>query len=231
MKKNLLRSLLCLALLLAVMAVGVLGVNAVTAPIVEANKKAALGGAELLFDRDEPEAGSLNVTADTVRSVLRDDARQVYTLKLESYEGYTKDQPIEMTLTVDFEGRIVSLTVDSSGETKELSEDFLPGFTGQDSTLAGVELVAGVTFSSSAIKNAVNDGFNTLIDNGLFAAAEKSAEQLLRELLPTVYPELVSGSGAIQGSEAAGSGSITGGYQSSATFNLTTTNQLKISKQ
>ena len=216
MKKNLLRSLLCLALLLAVMAVGVLGVNAITAPIVEANKKAALGGAELLFDRDEPEAGSLNVTADTVRSVLRDDAGQVYTLKLESYEGYTKDQPIEMTLTVDFEGRIVSLTVDSSGETKELSEDFLPGFTGQDSTLAGVELVAGVTFSSSAIKNAVNDGFNTLIDNGLFAAAEKSAEQLLRELLPTVYPELVSGSGAIQGSEAAGSGSITGGYQSSA---------------
>lgn len=213
MKKNLLRSLLCLALLLAVMAVGVLGVNAVTAPIVEANKKAALGGAELLFDRDEPEAGSLNVTADTVRSVLRDDAGQVYTLKLESYEGYTKDQPIEMTLTVDFEGRIVSLTVDSSGETRELSPEFLPSFEGQDSTLAGVELVAGVTYSSGAIKGAVNDGFETLVANGLFEAAQKSDEQLIQELIPVAYPGIVNAAGAIQGEELAGSGSVTGGYR------------------
>ena len=215
MKNNLTRTILALVLLLAVMAGATLGVNAITAPIVEANRKALLGDSEVLFDRADPDAAQLTVTADTVQSVLRDGGKQVYTLHLSTFEGYTKDKPIELTLVVDFEGRIVSLSVDSSGETRELSEDFLPGFTGQDSTLAGVQLVAGVTFSSTAIKNAVNDGFNTLIDNGLFAAAEKSAEQLLRELLPTVYPELVSGSGAINGVEAEGSGSLKSGYQSS----------------
>jgi hypothetical protein len=118
-----------------------------------------------------------------------------------------------MTLIIDFEGKIVSLTVDSSGETKELSPEFLPGFEGQDSTLAGVELVAGVTFSSSAIKSAVNDGFNTLIDNGLFAAAEKDDSQLLNELIPLVYPGIVNAAGAVQGEEIEPEGAVTGGFK------------------
>lgn len=219
-----LRSLLCLALLLAVMAAGVYGLNTFTAPIAAENErlaaeaaaeaeKALLGDSVLLYDRTQPDASTLVVTAETVQSVYQDDTRQVYTLRLSTYEGYTKDVPIEMTLVVDFEGRIVSLSVDSSGETKELSEDFLPGFVGQDSTLAGVSLVAGVTFSSAAIKGAVNDGFNTLIENGLFAAAEKGDEQLLQELIPLVYPGIVNKAGAVQGEELAGSGSVTGGYK------------------
>ncbi len=215
-KQKLTRSLLSLVLLLAVLAVAVLGVNVLTAPLVEAHKQAALGDNVVLYDRADPDSSSLTVSAKTVQSVYRNDKDQVYTLHLSTNEGYTKDTPIELTLVVDFEGKIVSLSVDSSGETRELSEDFLPGFVGQDSTLAGVQLVASVTFSSSAIKNAVNDGFQTLIDNGLFAAAEKSAEQLLKELLPTVYPELVSGSGAIQGEAEEISGHITEGYRSSS---------------
>ena len=149
----------------------------------------------------------------TVQSVYGDDVKQVYTLRLSTYEGYTKDVPIDLTLIIDYEGRIVSLSVDSSGETKELSEDFLPGFSGQDSTLAGVNLVAGVTFSSSAIKNAVNDGFNTLIDNGLFAAAEKDDSQLLNELIPLVYSGIVNKAGAVQGEETEAEGNVTGGYK------------------
>ena len=181
--KNLLKSLLCLALLLAVTAGCVLGVNALTAPIVAENERLAeearlaaekekLGDSVLLYDRADPADSQLTVTADTVQKVYRDDSKQVYTLSLSTSEGYEKSTPIELTLVIDFEGKVVSLTVDSSGESRELSPEFLPGFVGQDSTLAGVELVAGVTFSSTAIKNAVNDGFNTLIENGLFAAAE-----------------------------------------------------------
>ena len=183
--KKVLLSVLCLALLLAVMAAGVLGVNAYTAPIVAENERLAeearlaaekekLGDSVLLFDREKPEESTLQVTADTVQKVYADESKQVYTLNLATFQGYTKELPIELTLIVDYEGRIVSLSVDSTGETKELSEDFLPSFEGRDSTLAEVQLVAGVTFSSSAIKNAVNDGFNTLIDNGLFAAAERA---------------------------------------------------------
>ena len=197
--KKVLLSVLCLALLLAVMAAGVLGVNAYTAPIVAENERLAeearlaaekdkLGDAVLLSDREKPEESTPELTAETVQKVYADESKQVYTLSLATFQGYTKELPIELTLIVDYEGRIVSLSVDSTGETKELSEDFLPSFEGQDSTLAEVQLVAGVTFSSSAIKNAVNDGFNTLIDNGLFAAAEKGEDQLLNELLPLVFP-------------------------------------------
>ena len=221
---KIIRSLLCLALLLAVLAAGVYGVNGFTAPIVAENErlaaeaaaeaeKALLGDSVLLFDRGDPEASTLEVTADTVQAVYADEANQLYTLRLATYEGYTKDQPIEMTLIIDYEGRIVSLSVDSSGETKELDEGFLPSFEGQDSTLAGVNLVAGVTFSSSAIRSAVNDGFNTLIDNGLFAAAEKDDTQLLQELVPLAYPGIVNTAGAIQGEELAASGSATAGYK------------------
>ena len=224
MKNTLMRSALCLLLLLALMAGLVYGANGVAAPIVAENErlaaeaaaaaeKALLGDSVMLYDRADPAASTLTVTADTVQSVYRDESKQSYLLRLSTFEGYTKDVPIELTLVVDFEGKIVSLAVESSGETKELSEDLLPSFAGQDSTLAGVELVAGVTFSSSAIRNAVNDGFNALIENGLFAAAEKSDEQLLRELLAVVYPGLVNKAGVVQGEELAGAGSVTSGYK------------------
>lgn len=221
---NLLKSLLCLVLLLAVMAGCVLGVNAFTAPIVAENERLAeearlaaekekLGDSVMLFDRADPENSQLSVSAETVQKVYKDETKQVYTLSLSTTQGYTKDTPIELTLVVDYEGKIVSVTVDSTGETRELSPEFLPGFAGQDSTLAGVELVAGVTFSSSAIKSAVNDGFNALIENGLFAAAQKSDEQLIQELIPVAYPGIVNAAGVVQGEELQGSGSVTGGYK------------------
>jgi hypothetical protein len=224
MKNTLMRSALCLLLLLALMAGLVYGANGVAAPIVAENErlaaeaaaaaeKALLGDSVMLYDRADPAASTLTVTADTVQSVYRDESKQSYLLRLSTFEGYTKDVPIELTLVVDFEGKIVSLAVESSGETKELSEDFLPSFAGQDSTLAGVELVAGVTFSSSAIRTAVNDGFNTLIDNGLFAAAEKSDDQLLSELVAAVYPGLVNEAGVVQGEELAGSGAVERGFK------------------
>ena len=225
MKNNtLLRTALSLLLLLALMAGVVFGANALSAPIIAENErlaaeaaaaaeKALLGDSVLLYDRADPAASTLEVSADTVQSVYRDESKQSYLLRLATYEGYTKDVPIEMTLVIDFEGRIVSLDVDSSGETKELDPLFLPGFTGQDSTLAGVELVAGVTFSSAAIRSAVNDGFSTLIDNGLFAAAEKSDEQLLSELVAVVYPGAASKAGVVQGEELAGEGSVERGIK------------------
>lgn len=224
MKNNALRTVLSLLLLLALMIGVVWGANGIAAPIVAENErlaaeaaaeaeKALLGDSVMLYDRADPAASTLAVTADTVQSVYKDESKQSYLLRLATFEGYTKDVPIELVLVVDFDGRIVSLDLESSGETKELGEDFLPSFAGQDSTLAGVELVAGVTFSSSAIRSAVNDGFNALIEGGLFAAAEKSDEQLLRELVAAVYPGLVNKAGVVQGEELAGSGSVTSGYK------------------
>ena len=223
MKKQLLTSVLCLILLAALLAVGVVGVNGFTAPIVAENErlaaeaaaeaeKALLGDSELLYDRADEAASSLTVTADTVQSVYRDATKETYLLRLETSEGYSK-LPILLTLTIDFEGKIVDLSIDENPDDKELGEEFPQSFVGQDSTLAGVNLVAGVTFSSSAIRGAVNDAYNTLIDNGLFAAAEKDDSQLLNELIPLVYPGLVNKAGVPQGEELAGEGDITSGVK------------------
>ena len=223
MKKGIFTSVLCLVLLLAVLAAGVYGVNGFTAPIVAENErlaadaaaeaeKALLGDSELLYDRADEAASTLAVTADTVQSVYRDAAKQTYLLRLETSEGYSK-QPIKLLLTIDFEGKVVDLSIEENPDDKELGEEFPQSFAGQDSTLAGVELVAGVTFSSSAIRGAVNDGFNTLIDNGLFAAAEKSDSQLLNELIPLVYPGLVNKAGVPQAEELAGEGDVLSGLK------------------
>ena len=83
--KKVLLSVLCLALLLAVMAAGVLGVNAYTAPIVAENERLAeearlaaekekLGDSVLLFDREKPEESTLEVTAETVQKVYADES-------------------------------------------------------------------------------------------------------------------------------------------------------------
>lgn len=223
MKKGIFTSVLCLVLLLAVLAAGVYGVNGFTAPIVAENErlaaeaaaeaeKALLGDSELLYDRADEAASTLAVTADTVQSVYRDAAKQTYLLRLETSEGYSK-QPIKLLLTIDFAGKVVDLSIEENPDDKELGEEFPQSFAGQDSTLAGVELVAGVTFSSSAIRGAVNDGFNTLIDNGLFAAAEKSDSQLLNELIPLVYPGLVNKAGVPQAEELAGEGDVLSGLK------------------
>ncbi|MCR5664698.1 MAG: hypothetical protein K6G17_07505 [Oscillospiraceae bacterium] len=224
MKNAAFRSILCCVLLLAVMAALVLGVNAVTAPIVAENErraaeaaaeaeKALLGGSVLLYDREKPGESTLSVASDKVLSVYQDNEKQVYLLRLSTSEGYTK-LPIELTLIIDFEGKIVSLTQDSTQETKELPESYLTSFPGQDSTLAGViPGGTGATYSATAIKSAVNDGFNALIDNGLFAAAEKDESLVIREqleaLLPSVYPGLFNKDGFIQGEETEGSGAVT----------------------
>lgn len=206
------RSVLCLVLLLAVMLGATWGVNALTAPIVEANAKALLGDAVLIYDSADPSASTLAVTADTMQRVYKDDTKQLFTVDLSTSEGYSHG-PIDLKLTVDFEGRIAGLELVQNSDDKDLGEAFLPSFAGQDSALGGVELVAGVTYSSSAIRNAVSDGMNTLIDNGLITAGQKSAEQLLAELIPSVYPGLVNKAGAIQGEELEGSGVVTKGYK------------------
>ena len=54
---------------------------------------------------------------------------------------------------------------------------------------------------------------NALTENGLITAGQKGAEQLLAELVPSVYPGLVNKAGAIQGEELEGNGIVTRGYK------------------
>ena len=218
-KKEFSKSLAVVLVLFIVAALLLTGINTVTAPIIEANGASAqfeplfavmpeAENFDVLYDVNDAAASALVDVPATVQGVYSETSGLGYAVTLSTTEGYTKE-PITMTMAIDAEGKISALEVTSYPETKDVGADYPLTYVGQDSALGGVTLVAGVTFSSSAIKNAVTDGFNVLINNGLVGAGQKSDDQVLLELLPQFYPGIANSSGILQYEEAeVNSGSI-----------------------
>lgn len=218
-KKEFSKSLAVVLVLFIVAALLLTGINTVTAPIIEANGASAqfeplfavmpeAENFDVLYDVNDAAASALVDVPATVQGVYSETSGLGYAVTLSTTEGYTKE-PITMTMAIDAEGKISALEVTSYPETKDVGADYPLTYVGQDSALGGVTLVAGVTFSSSAIKNAVTDGFNVLINNGLVGAGQKSDDQMLLELLPQFYPGIANSSGILQYEEAeVNSGSI-----------------------
>ena len=218
-KKEFSKSLAVVLVLFIVAALLLTGINTVTAPIIEANGASAqfeplfavmpeAENFDVLYDVNDAAASALVDVPATVQGVYSETSGLGYAVTLSTTEGYTKE-PITMTMAIDAEGKISALEVTSYPETKDVGTDYPLTYVGQDSALGGVTLVAGVTFSSSAIKNAVTDGFNVLINNGLVGAGQKSDDQVLLELLPQFYPGIANSSGILQYEEAeVNSGSI-----------------------
>ena len=199
---------IALAVLILVSFLLLTGVNAVTAPIIEQN--GASQQFALLYNV-MPEAkgfdqivggdnSQLSDVPETVKAVYAETNGAGYVLLLSTTQGYTHD-PIEFTLAVDGEGKISGVELTNYPETRDFGEDYPLTYLGQDSALAEVNLVAGVTFSSSAFKNAVADGLGLLIENGLIAEGVKGDAQILEELLPSVYPGMANLSGILQAEE------------------------------
>lgn len=218
-KKEFSKSLAVVLVLFIVAALLLTGINTVTAPIIEANGASAqfeplfavmpeAENFDVLYDVNDAADSALADVPATVQGVYSETSGLGYAVTLSTTEGYTKE-PITMTMAIDAEGKISALEVTSYPETKDVGADYPLTYVGQDSALGGVTLVAGVTFSSSAIKNAVTDGFNVLINNGLVGAGQKSDDQVLLELLPQFYPGIANSSGILQYEEAeVNSGSI-----------------------
>lgn len=218
-KKEFSKSLAVVLVLFIIAALLLTGINTVTAPIIEANGASAqfeplfavmpeAENFDVLYDVNDAAASALVDVPATVQGVYSETSGLGYAVTLSTTEGYTKE-PITMTMAIDAEGKISALEVTSYPETKDVGADYPLTYVGQDSALGGVTLVAGVTFSSSAIKNAVTDGFNVLINNGLVGAGQKSDDQVLLELLPQFYPGIANSSGILQYEEAeVNSGSI-----------------------
>lgn len=203
-----LKVLLALILIFAAFALILVGVNSFTAPIIEKNSSAlSLGplmevmpdaaGFEAVYDAASPASPALTDVPATVQSIYRESSGLGYVMTLSTTEGYTRE-PIVITLAVDAAGKISGVEVNSYPDTKDFGTDYPSTYIGQDSALSEVNLVAGVTYSSSAFKNAVSDGLNALISNGLITAGVKGDEQLLIELMSVVYPGIANTEGAAQ---------------------------------
>ena len=79
-----------------------------------------------------------------------------------SAKGLLSD--VKVTITKNAEGTIATIVVDASGETEAIAkpcteEAFLSQFVGKAGPFEGVEVVAGATFTSNAVINALNSMF------------------------------------------------------------------------
>ena len=217
--KNTVKSVIVLVLIFAVLMLGITGVNAYTAPIIAANGSAAVyepllevmpnaQDFETLYDAADPSASALADVPETVQGLYRETSGLGYVIRLSTTKGYTGD-PIELTMAVDGEGKISGIKLNTFSDSKHFGEDYPDSYLGQDSALGGVSLVAGVTYSSKAFKEAVEDGFAVLTANSLVSAGVKSDSQLLLELLPGLFPGMANTEGVAQYTERELSGSIT----------------------
>ena len=212
-------SAICLIVIFAVFAGILFGVNSYTAPVIEWNDNAAVleplykllpeaEGFKLLYDASKPEGSELKNVPDTVRYIHSVTPDTGFALRLSTTEGYTHE-PIEISFAVDPDGKIINAQVDAYPDTKDMGVETYPlTYIGQDSALSDVSLVAGVTFSSSAFKKAIADGFSVLVDNGLVAEGYKDPLQALNEVLPVVFPGIANNSGIVQAEELQPSGTL-----------------------
>lgn len=207
-KKEFSKSVLALVAIVLAAVLLLTGLNFITAPLIAENGSAAAfaplyavmpdaAGFDQLYDAADPGSSSLANIPASVQSIYGETGGMGYVLRLSTSAGYTKE-PIELTLAIDAEGKISGIELTAYPETKDVGEDYPQTYIGQDSTLADVALVAGVTYSSSAFKNAVADGFAALVNNGLIGAGVKGDEQILTEMLADVFPGIVNPTGTPQ---------------------------------
>ena len=211
-KKQCITTFVLIFALLIVFSAAAVGLNFVTGPIIEKNEASRASGAlAKVFPGgkgfEEVDLTTLTDLPDTLVSVHRETSGAGYVLNMSTTKGYTGNA-IKLSFGVDSEGKIVGISLDDYPESKDFGAGYPDTFVGQDSTLAGVQLVAGCTYSSKAFRDAVADGMNLLVANGLMTAGVKSDEQLLLELVPTVHSGLVNGSGIAQYDELDGDGTF-----------------------
>lgn len=130
----------------------------------------------------------------TVETVYKETSGQGYVVKVSTKAGFTKEA-IVFYVAINGDNKVQKINVTEYPETRDVGDGYVDTFIGSDSTLSTVDLIAGVTYSSSAIKNGVADAFKALSDNGLIVAAKKEPKQLYEELMPVVFGTAVNPAG------------------------------------
>ena len=217
-KKETSKAVIAIVLICVIGAGLLFGVNAFAAPMIEANN-ASLAYAPLLavmpeakdfapvYEQANAGASALVDVPETVVGIYEETSGAGYAVKLSTTQGYTGNT-IEFAIGVSADGKITGTQLTAFNDTKDFGADYPATYVGQDSALADVQLVAGVTFSSSAFKNAVIDAFSALIANGLVKEGVKGDDQLLMELMPTLFSGIANAGGIAQYEELTPSGSI-----------------------
>ena len=163
--------------------------------IVESRMQGEVGPAmDVMPNAKGFEELQLDNIPSTVKTVYKETSGQGYVVKVSTKAGFTKEA-IVFYVAIDGENKVQKINVTEYPETRDVGDGYVDTFIGSDSTRSTVDLVAGVTYSSSAIKNGVADAFKALSDNGLIVAAKKEPKQLYEELMPVVFGTAVNPAG------------------------------------
>ena len=160
--------------------------NYFTAPVIEKNKADAANKSLVQVLEGAKDFDKLEKPADTpesVQNIYMETSGLGFAVTVSVTTSYSKS-PMLYTVGVSSEGVITGIVITNYGETKDFGKDTYPKtYVGMDSALNGAELVSGVTYSSTAFKQGIEDVFAALIKMDLIKAGEKSEEQKIKELL------------------------------------------------
>ena len=206
--KHLLKTIAILLCIVAVFGVAMFGLNFLTGPIIEANNKGA-EFAPLLAVMPEAEnfedvTATLAGVPESVIAIYKETTGKGYVVRAKASTQYSKE-PMEITFGVTADGKICGIQLDvytDSIDFRAKDANYISSYVEKDSALADIGTVSGATYSSSAFKTAVSDGFSALISNQLIAEGVKSDAQILQEMIPTLAP------GMLKLEEATASGNI-----------------------
>ena len=213
MKKENLLTALFITLIVIVFGALAFALNLVTGPIIEKNKQQGELSSlkEVMPDAENFELlESLKDVPSTVTAIYKETSGKGYVLRFSTTSMYS-ESPLVFTLGVTTDGKISGVKVNEYHESLDF-KDYPLTFIGKDSALTGVTIHAGVTFSSTAFKNAVEEGLKCLIDNDLIKEGVKTDDQILLELIPTVHGGMIS-AGNLRAEEIKASGNIVKGYK------------------
>ncbi len=197
MKREATKSIVVLTGICLIVAVLLAAVNHVTAPIIE--ESAASGAQASLYTVLPNAAGFEEETPEgevpqTVTGVFRDTGGSGYAVTLSTTSSYSAT-PMTFTLGVGTDGKITGVEMTNYAESKDFG-DYPSTYIGQDSALGGVDVYAGVTYSSQAFRGAVEDAFAVLVELGGVAQGNKTDEQIIDELKIELLPGALNRAGA-----------------------------------
>lgn len=192
------KSVITLTVICLTVALLVAITNNFTAPIIEKSKQEAaqaslyqvLEGAEGFQLLEKP-----SDAPESVIQIYSETSGLGYAVNVSVTSAYSSS-PMLYTVGIGKDGIIKNIVITDYTESKDFGKEEYPkSYIGLDSALNGANLVAGVTYSSAAFKQGVDDVFQTLIAMGLIGEGEKSEEQKISELLNTAVPGALNGSG------------------------------------
>lgn len=200
------KSVVSLVVICLVVTLALSAVNYFTAPVIAENNAKAVQGsfAEALpgadgFEELEPAADA----PETVKSIYKENNGLGYVVILETTSQYS-ESPMGITVGIGTDGIIKNIVLTNYAETKNFGDDYPASYIGQDSALAGVELVSEVTYSSTAFRNAVTDAYTALFAVADVAAGEMSDDQMAAEAIGELLPSSLDNTGACKVEEKDG---------------------------